>query len=124
MQLFAGILASNATVRIETLTTARDSAGGQVETYTTLATDVPCLVSQLGGNRDGRFRGTDSISTGTCTGNHEGLGRGDIRLYFLTGPAAGLYARADSAENHGPAGGYSLIENFYRVKWSSIQIGA
>lgn len=124
MQLFAGILASNATVRIETVTTARDSAGGQVETYATLATDVPCLVSQVGASRDGRFQGTDNVLSGTCTGNHAGLGRGDIRLYFLTGPVAGMYGRVESAERHGPAGGYSQIENFYRVRWSQIRIGA
>lgn len=123
MQLFSALIKPNSLVRIERLATSQDSSGGTVESYATVVDNVPCLVTQIGGNRDGRFSGTDSVMSGTCTGNDPNIGRGDVRFYFHTGPAAGLYARVDSDESHGPTGGYSMIETFHRAKWSQIRVG-
>lgn len=118
--LFSGLIRPNATARVEVLTTTRDAAGGTVEAYSPLGT-VPCLVTGVTGARDGRFGGTDNVMTGTVAGDDPLLGRGDCRLFFVTGPAAGRYARVESAEAHGPAAPGSWIDAFYRSRWTQIR---
>ena len=118
--LFANLIRPNATARVEALTTARDAAGGTVESYAALGT-VACLVTGVTGSRDGRFGGTANVMSGSVAGDDPLLGRGDTRLFFVTGPAAGVYARVESAEAHGPAAPGSWIAAFYRSRWTQIR---
>ena len=69
MPVFNRLIRPNGTVRIEALAgVGRDDSGGSVETYVTVEDNVPVLISQLSGNRDGRFASRLDKLTGTCTG--------------------------------------------------------
>lgn len=121
MKLFDGIVKPNALVRIEVLTTTRGPSGGQIESYSTIADNINCLVSGISPSRTNRHDSTDNMISGTLSGNDPAIGRGDVRYYFYTGPAAGRYACVTAAGTHGPAGELSLIETFYTAKWEQIK---
>lgn len=121
MKLFEGIVEPNALVRIEVLTTTRGPSGSQIESYSTLANNVPCVVSQITPTRTSRHDTTDNMISGTVSGNDPAIGRGDVRYFFLTGPAAGRYAKVIGAGTHGPGDAYSMIETFYTAKWEQIK---
>ena len=121
MKLFEGIVEPNSSVRIEVLTTTRGPSGSQIESYSTIADKVPCVVSEITPTRTDRHDSTDNMISGTLSGNDPAIGRGDVRYFFLSGPAAGRYAKVTGAGTHGPGDPLSMIETFYRAKWEQIK---
>ena len=124
MGVFNRLVRPNGTVRIEALSAVgRDDSGGGVEAYVVVEDNVPVLISQLGGDRDGRFGSRLDKLTGTCTGESPNLDRQDTRLYFYgnnLGMPAGTYAEVVTAVTHGATGERLLSYRWYTVRWSAI----
>jgi hypothetical protein len=122
MSIFSFLIDHNATARIEQLSTARDTSGGTVQSYTVVQDQVPCFVSQSGGSRDGRFGSENATITGTVSGDSSWFARSDVRVYFHTGPVAGRYVRLDNPVTHGPSSPGMWIPVFHRSNFTTIQV--
>ena len=124
MSVFNRLIRPNGFVRVEVITvTGRDDSGGPIETYATLEDNIPVLISQIAGTRDGRFESRVDVITGTVTGDSPSLGRPDTRLYFAAntiGTPAGVYAEVVSSAAHGSAGDRLLGGRWYTAKFSTL----
>lgn len=121
---FPRIIRTNATVDIESVTVTQGADGGTVETFpTVVASAVPVLISLFAVGRDGSF-GTDACrDRGTLRGEHTSLGRADVRLKVVSGPAtlgmAGWYLRVSDPTGH-PGG--RMVPPTVEVKWERIEL--
>ena len=122
--IFDPLLQPNATVTIYAITASRDAAGGTVQTLTAIESDVPVLVSQTGGARDGRFESDTNLLSGTISGDSTNLGKPNTIIYFSSGFAiTGVYARVDNTVVHGPSlAPDTWIPAWRSLKWSQVQI--
>lgn len=131
-RLFDGRVKPNARVRVERLTSTRDTHGGNVETYATVpgAESVPCLVGEIVASRPGNHQGRRVHLSGSLHGEHPALGMDGTRFYFLgvEDPGApvhevtGRYAVADTVGPSGP--GVRLIPyRWYSVQWTTLGAG-
>lgn len=100
-------------ITIQTLSSGRDSGGGNSQTWTTVATNVACLISQTNGNRDGRHDLDGNVFTGTLVGGNAYIGRADVRFYVTVGPRTGRYLRVTGCKEHGPV--QDIVNAFYRA---------
>lgn len=121
---FPRIIRTNATVDIESVTVTQGADGGTVETFpTVVASAVPVLISLFAVGRDGSF-GTDAHrDRGTLSGSHASLGRSDVRLKVISGPATlgmdGWYLRVSDPTSH-PGG--RMVPPRVQVKWERIEL--
>jgi hypothetical protein len=131
MPLFEGDLQPNAFVDVYTLSATRDSSGGTVEAYTTLAaSNVAVLISQGSGSRDGRFEGRLNTQRGVATGEHVSLGSQKMRLVVRnSAPAtvevpwvAGKSLYAESISKH-LGSSTDEIPPRYTVSWELYEGG-
>lgn len=123
MPLFTPLLRPNATVTIQKRTTARDSAGGNTETWATVETGVSVLVSGVSGGRDGRFDAKNNSLKFTVSGESSNLALQNIRLLFTSGLLNGLYAHTESLDRHGPAVDPLLDSSWYSARCSLYESG-
>lgn len=107
-------------VNVQTETTGQDSAGGNTNTYTTSATDVPVLISQSQGGREQRFDQLPNAKSWTVTGTSSALNNQSARIYVVSGPGEGYYLRVVSVAATGPVGG---IDRYYRLKCELLEAG-
>lgn len=99
-------------VTVQTLTVSQDASGGTVETYTAVATDVPCLISQGTGSRISRFDQQPIAERITVTGTDASLGMPNTRIVVVSGPRAGKTFRVTGVSEHGPVG---MVDQFFRA---------
>ena len=122
MNLFSGVLKTNATVRVEQQSTATNSYGYITETYTSIATSVPVSVTITGGARDGRFSSQLDSLSGKIVSIDSVFTNANIRVVFLTGPITGVYGRVENCSQHAPGNPMGLItDTFYRCNWSQVE---
>ncbi len=122
MSVFNALIQPNSTVNVEALSTTRDASGGTVEAYTVVESGLRCLISQVGGSRDGRFDGDNNIYSATLTGDSSYIGRTDVRFYVVASSEAGIaatYARAVSVTRKGSPGVDPLLTD---NPWFSAKI--
>lgn len=91
----------------------RDAHGGNVANWSTLAADVPCLITQGSGSLRTTFAQQGLFGRYTVTGIDPALGRSDTRYKVTDGPRAGKYFRVVGVSEHGPVAGV-LDTAFYR----------
>ena len=119
--LLTALVKANATVRIETQSTTKNDYGYLVETYTTLADDVPVSFTLSGGQRDGRFESQLNSLSGRVSSSSSYIATPNCRIYFKTGTLAGVYARVMSVEKHGPGNSSGLItDTWYSAMWNQV----
>jgi hypothetical protein len=100
-------------VKILSATAGRDTSGGNTEAYsTTVADQVPCLISQGSGGRQARHDQDINAGRWTVTGANAGLVRTDVLFLVQTGPRAGRYMRPSGMSDHG---GLPWLDQFYRA---------
>ena len=123
--LFARRIQPNAVVRVESAAYSKDATGKTVETWTTLADDVPALVTNVTAARPDEHGTTRNVVRGTLTGEDSALARVDVRYYVKTPSAYGLtgiYLWPESAAVHGAAGeGAMAAGAWYEVTVSSVR---
>lgn len=106
------------TVTVTTLTTSKDADGGTTQTWTSVATGVPCLISLGNGSRPGRFEQPGNIESFTVTSNSEFFGTQSHRFTVTSGPGEGYTFYITGISAHGPAG---WIDRFYRTTCEWVQ---
>jgi len=101
-KLAASVLAHRVTVRY-LASTARDSAGGTVETHEVEATNVPCIITQLTGTESDAFDARPKVITATLSGEHEALGQGGniLSVTVSKGPRVGKVFKVTGFSDHG-----------------------
>lgn len=122
--LLAGRIRPNATLTVKQQRASTDGAGGTVLTPVTVADDVPALVSQISGSRDGRFSSDVDTPKGSALSTSAYVGRQDVTLLVKTCPTmpwlVGLSLRVDSVAGHPPSQPTGRIDAAYRAQWSAF----